>query len=124
MSKEGKPMIGLSDDYATAYKMTDDYRDIFSLYYGYEETFCPDHKTEDECYDREDECTKRDWCFRYTEDGVKLIFTSTELEEYCPRITGRDPESYLLAGILKMMDEGVLEFNKGKAAAKLLKGEL
>jgi len=116
--------IGINEDYATIYTSDDNYNDILSAYYGYEVSFCPDHETEDECYDRPDECEKREWCFQYKEKGIKLIYTKSDLEEFCPYIKDRDPSQYLLAGILRMMDKGILEVNKGKLAGMVLKGKI
>lgn len=120
MRKGTDPTIGINDDYACAYISDENWDDIISLYYGYEKTYCPDHKNQDECY--EADCEKTEWCFEMKDkDGSKMVYTAKELEEYTPDIKDRMPHNYLLAGILKAMDEGILEINKAKLAGKILK---
>jgi len=122
MKKGLKANIAINDDYASAYISDDKYNDLISFYYGYEKTFCPKHKTEEECWDVD--CDEREWCFKFEEKGNSIVYKSSTLEKFSPSIKRGGPQRYLLAAMLKMVDDGILEFNKGKAAAKIFKGEI
>ena len=110
--KNKQANIGINDDYATAYITDKNYNDIVSLYYGYELTLCPKHESEDECDEKK--CNKREWCFEFRDkEGYKVMYTTKELVDFTnDGMRGDNPEKMLLAGILKMLDEGILQLNK------------
>lgn len=109
--------IAINDDYASIWD------DNFTLYYGYEETFCPEHlKDINACYDAD--CDKSEWCFVLEDKkkGVKIVKTKSELESYSEDLEGSEPVKYLLAGIAMMFSEGMCEVNKMGCIKHMFKG--
>jgi hypothetical protein len=108
---ENKPSIGLNDDYACAYISDEKFNDIISMYYGYEVSKCPVHPNDNDC--DEADCDKSEWCFKFSGEGLPDIqYTTTELENFVPDVKHREPAGYVLAGMLKMLSDGILKVNQ------------
>lgn len=74
----------------------------FNFYYGYEETECHKHKTEDECDNNN--CYDRKWLFVAKYKGKEIYRSDLEME-----FGQGDTEctsEYALRGILEMIEKG------------------
>jgi hypothetical protein len=109
--------IVITDDYVSIWN------DNFKLYYGYEETFCPEHLKDSETCNETD-CDKSEWCFvlEDKEQHVKIVKTKSDLESFNQELEGSEPVKYLLTGIALLFSDGMCEVNKMGCIRHLFKG--